>query len=73
MTAQSSPSAPNPPSSEPAKLLTQRAVLVLFSAAFVGVIVGVLTFFSAGNVAGAVLAGLTGCGAATLGLHSLMG
>ncbi|MER6128634.1 hypothetical protein ABT173_39955 [Streptomyces sp. NPDC001795] len=68
----SPPGSPAPsPETEP--LLTQRAVLVLLTAAFIGVAVGVLTYFSSGNAAGAVLAGLTGAGASTLGLHKLIG
>ena len=60
-----------PPTGGP--LLSERAVLVLLAAAFIGVVVGALTFFSAGNAAGALLAGLTGAGASTLGLHKLIG
>ncbi|MFI0156708.1 hypothetical protein [Streptomyces lydicus] len=54
-------------------LLTQRAVLVLLTAAFFGLVVGGLTYFSAGDVASAVLAGLACTGASTLGLHQLIG
>ncbi|AQU67729.1 hypothetical protein BBN63_17265 [Streptomyces niveus] len=64
--------ASNSPGSGREPLLPQRSVLVLLAAAFIGVIVGVLTFFSAGSVAGALLAGLTGSGASTLGLHILI-
>ncbi|MBT2491312.1 hypothetical protein J7E96_22870 [Streptomyces sp. ISL-96] len=46
---------------------------MLLTAAFIGTTVGVLTFFSAVNAAGALLAGLTGFGVSTLGLHKLMG
>jgi hypothetical protein len=75
MTSQPSPHPPasNSPESNPRPLLPQRTVLVLLAAAFVGVIVGVLTFLSAGNVAASLLAGLTGFGASTLGLHTLIG
>lgn len=65
--------APDPPGAEPGPLLTQRALLVLVAAAFIGTVVGVLTFLSAGDVAGALLAGLTGFGTATFGLHRLIG
>ncbi|SOD87654.1 hypothetical protein [Streptomyces sp. Ag109_G2-15] len=67
------PPAPNSPGSQPEALVTQRAVLVLLAAAFIGATVGALSFFSTGNAAGALLAGLTGAGASTLGLHKLMG
>ncbi|MEU8990424.1 hypothetical protein AB0C98_28975 [Streptomyces sp. NPDC048558] len=59
------------PQTEP--LLPQRAVLVLLSASFMGLVVGGLTYFSTGNVAGAVLAGLTCTGVSTLALHQLIG
>ncbi len=38
-----------------------------------GFVVGVLTFPGAGNVPGAVLAGLTAAGAAAVGPHQLVG
>lgn len=57
--------------SEP--LLSQRAVLVLVTAAFLGTIVGMLTLFSTGNAAGAVLASVSTAGASILGLHALIG
>ncbi|MFC4508253.1 MULTISPECIES: hypothetical protein [Streptomyces] len=66
--------APNPPSPDGEPLLTQRALLIFVSAAVIGAIVGVLTFFSGvGNAAGALLAGLTGFGASIFGLHRLTG
>ncbi|MFD0435567.1 hypothetical protein [Streptomyces chartreusis] len=67
------PSSPPPaPDAEPT-LLSQRALLVFLAAAFIGVIVGGLTFFSTGNTAGSLLAGLMGAGASTLGLNKLIG
>ncbi|WP_037628739.1 hypothetical protein [Streptomyces aureus] len=65
------PPPPHNPDAEP--LLTQRTVLVLLTASFIGTIIGVLVFFSSGNSAGALLAGLTGFGTSTLGLHQLIG
>ncbi|MFJ2241809.1 hypothetical protein [Streptomyces sp. NPDC087859] len=59
------------PRSEP--LLTQRAVLVLLTAAFFGFVVGGLTYLSTRDVASAALAGLACAGASTLGLHQLIG
>ncbi|MER6635335.1 hypothetical protein ACFCXC_01475 [Streptomyces microflavus] len=70
MTTSQTPPATPSPDAQP--LLSQRAVLVLLAAAFIGSAVGVLTFLSAGNIAGALLAGLTGAGASTLGLHKLI-
>lgn len=67
------PPAPDSPSPDVEPLLSQRAVVVLLAAAFIGALVGVLTFFSAGHVAAALLAGLTGFGTSTLGLHKLIG
>lgn len=65
------PSPPVPdPDTEP--LLSQRATLVFLAAAFIGATVGILTYLSATNVAGALLAGLTGFGTSTLGLHKLI-
>ncbi|MGJ5831959.1 hypothetical protein [Streptomyces ossamyceticus] len=62
---------PSSPDTEP--LLSQRTALVLLIAAFIGTVVGVLALFSAGNVAGALLAGVTGFGTSTVGLHKLIG
>ncbi|MFF3911568.1 hypothetical protein ACFYZJ_37835 [Streptomyces sp. NPDC001848] len=67
------PSPPDPPEPGAEPLLSQRAALIFLASAFIGVVVGVLTFFSAGNVAGALLSGLTGAGASTLGLDKLIG
>ncbi|MBE4739813.1 hypothetical protein [Streptomyces caniscabiei] len=67
------PTAPDSSSPEVEPLLSQRAVVVFLAAAFVGAVVGVLTYFSAGQVAAALLAGLTGFGTSTLGLHKLIG
>ncbi|MDH2393981.1 hypothetical protein QCN29_35580 [Streptomyces sp. HNM0663] len=71
--APSPPPASEPPSPDAEPLLAPRTVLILLAAAFIGAIVGVLTFLSAGDVAGALLAGLAGAGASTLGLHRLIG
>ncbi|MGW6790758.1 hypothetical protein [Streptomyces chartreusis] len=67
------PPEPSPSSPDAEPLLSQRAALVLLMAAFIGTVVGVLTFFSASNAAGALLAGVTAFGASTLGLHKLIG
>jgi hypothetical protein len=53
--------------------LSQRAVVVLLAAAFIGSAAGFLTFLSAGHVSAAVLGGLTAFGTSTLGLHKLVG
>ncbi|MGW7207103.1 hypothetical protein [Streptomyces sp. NPDC054837] len=53
--------------------MTQRAVLVLLTAAFLGLVVGGLTYLSTRDVASAALAGLACAGASTLGLHQLIG
>ncbi|WP_217547799.1 hypothetical protein [Streptomyces sp. GbtcB6] len=65
-----SPPAPGP-QNEP--LLTQRAVLVLLTAGFMGLVVGGLTYLSTSDVASAVLAGLACTGASTIALHQLIG
>ncbi|MFI1928684.1 hypothetical protein [Streptomyces sp. NPDC020377] len=64
---------PRPGDPDAGPLLSQRTALVLLMAAFIGTVVGVLALFSAGNVAGALLAGVTGFGTSTLGLHKLIG
>ncbi|MFA7767919.1 hypothetical protein ACGFNX_41860 [Streptomyces sp. NPDC048723] len=61
---------PNQP--DPAPFLTVHAALILLAAAFIGSMVGGLTFLSGGPVAGAVLAGLTGSGASIPVLRSLI-
>lgn len=65
------PSGSSGPGTEP--LLSQRTLLVFLTAAFFGTVVGVLSFLSAANVAGAVLAGLFAAAASTVGLHALIG
>ncbi|MFE7515206.1 hypothetical protein [Streptomyces sp. NPDC057540] len=46
-------------------LLTSHAAIVLLVAVVLGTVTGVLTYLSAGNTAGALLAGLTAtCGSA---------
>ncbi|CAN3978851.1 hypothetical protein [Kitasatospora purpeofusca] len=61
---------PAQPDREP--FLTVHAAVVLLGAAFIGLIVGGLTFLGGGPVAGAVLAGLTAFGASVPGLRSLI-
>ncbi|WP_221890462.1 hypothetical protein, partial [Streptomyces sp. WAC07061] len=62
---------PPPPDAEP--LVSARTALVLLTAAFIGTVLGALTFLSTGNAAGGLIAALSGFGAATLGLHKLIG
>ncbi|MFD5083406.1 hypothetical protein ACFWOG_12305 [Kitasatospora sp. NPDC058406] len=62
----------NPPEPEPAPLLTVRTAIILLAGAFIGVIAGGLTYLSGGPAAGAVLAGLTGCGVSIPALHILI-
>lgn len=62
---------PTPPN-EPDPFLTAHAAIVLLTAAFIGLVVGGLTFLSGGLAAGAVLAGLTGFGASVPVLHKLI-
>ncbi|MEU4584462.1 hypothetical protein AB0F92_20565 [Kitasatospora aureofaciens] len=69
----SSPTPTLPPQPDPAPFLTVRTAIILLMAAFIGLIVGGLTFLSGGPAAGAVLAGLTGAGASVLGLQKLVG
>ncbi|WP_457033203.1 hypothetical protein [Kitasatospora sp. P5_F3] len=57
---------------EPAPFLTLHTTLVLLAAAFIGSVVGILTFLSGGPAAGAVLAGLTGFGASVPVLRQLV-
>ncbi|MBQ0855655.1 hypothetical protein J8N05_46715 (plasmid) [Streptomyces sp. BH-SS-21] len=64
---------PPPAAPGPGPLLSPRALLILLAAVVIGAIVGVLTFFSAGSAAGAILAGLCGSGASIMGLHLLIG
>ncbi|MEU6687760.1 hypothetical protein [Streptomyces sp. NPDC046832] len=56
-----------------APLLSQRTLLILLTAVVIGAVFGVLTFFSASSVAGAVLAGLGATGVSVMGLHALIG
>lgn len=60
------------PSTEPGPFLTMHTALVLLAAAFIGLVVGGLTFLSGGPVASALLAGLTGTGASVPVLRSLI-
>lgn len=62
-----------PGTEDPGPLLTAHATLVLIAAAFVGAVTGVLTYYSTGNTAGAVLAGLTGFGVSAPVLHKHIG
>ncbi|MDQ1064619.1 hypothetical protein [Streptomyces canus] len=64
---------PAPPAPGAGPLISQRALLILLAAVVIGAAVGVLTFFSVGSAAGAILAGLGGSGASTMGLHLLTG
>ncbi|MGW4199444.1 hypothetical protein [Streptomyces sp. NPDC004726] len=61
-----------PPQPDPASFVSVHTALVLLAAAFIGLIVGGLTFLSGGPVAGAVLAGLTGAGAGVPVLRTLI-
>ncbi|MFC8826537.1 hypothetical protein ACFT9I_14485 [Streptomyces sp. NPDC057137] len=63
---------PNP-GPEPGPLLSAHAALVLVTAAFIGTIVGTLTYFSTHDTPAALLAGLTASGAGTLALDRLIG
>ncbi|MFF1265266.1 hypothetical protein ACFVZE_05445 [Streptomyces anulatus] len=67
------PSHPAIPAEVSGPLLTSRSALILVAAVLLGGIVGVLTYFSTGNTAAAVLAGLAGAGASTPVLHALIG
>ncbi|GHJ97729.1 hypothetical protein SNE510_72480 [Streptomyces sp. NE5-10] len=66
------PTPPTPESEGPGGLLTVHATLVLLAAAFIGAVAGVLTSFSTGNTAAALLAGLTACGVSIPVLHRLI-
>ncbi|MFD6250322.1 hypothetical protein [Streptomyces roseolus] len=69
------PTPPVPPAPEPeapGPLLTAHATLIFLAAAFIGAVVGVLTSFSTGNTAAALLAGLTACGVSIPILHKLI-
>lgn len=52
--------------------MTVHTALVLLSAAFIGLVVGGLSFLSGGPAAAAVLAGLTACGVSIPVLRSLI-
>ncbi|MEU6236273.1 hypothetical protein [Kitasatospora sp. NPDC047058] len=68
-------STPPPPSQlppEPEPLFTVRTAIILLGGAFIGTVVGGLTFLGGGSAAEAVLAGLTGFGASVMGLHKLI-
>ncbi|GGP00298.1 hypothetical protein [Wenjunlia tyrosinilytica] len=53
-------------------LLTVHSAVVLLTACFIGAIIGGMTFLTGGPAAGAVLAGLTGAGATTPVLRTLI-
>ncbi|MGW0612004.1 hypothetical protein [Streptomyces sp. NPDC002788] len=61
-----------PPPQDPEPFMTMHTALVLLSAAFIGLIVGGLSFFSGGPAAAAVLAGLTAFGISVPVLRSLI-
>ncbi|MGW9436100.1 hypothetical protein [Streptomyces sp. NPDC055607] len=63
---------PAPAPENSGALLTAHATLVFLAAAFIGAVAGVLTSFSTGNTAAALLAGLTGCGVSIPVLHKLI-
>ncbi|MFJ8955285.1 hypothetical protein ACIRO1_34855 [Streptomyces sp. NPDC102381] len=62
---------PSPDASRP--LLTAHAAIVMLAAVLVGAVAGVLTGYSTGNTAGAVLAGLGAAGVSVPLLHHLIG
>ncbi|MFD5724349.1 hypothetical protein [Streptomyces sp. NPDC127036] len=64
---------PGPPGTGVGPLISQRALLILLTAIVIGAAFGVLTYFSAGSVAGGMLAGLGATGVSTMGLHALIG
>ncbi|MFF1909227.1 hypothetical protein [Kitasatospora sp. NPDC058218] len=72
----SSPTSSPPPSSqlpsEPDPPLTVRTAIILLGGAFIGTVVGGLTFLGGSPAAGAVLAGLMGLGTSVMGLHKLI-
>ncbi|CAL9591464.1 hypothetical protein SUDANB120_05254 [Streptomyces sp. enrichment culture] len=65
-------SAPAPLPPDPGPFLPLHTALVLLAAAFIGVVVGGLTYLSGGPVAAAVLAGLTASGVSVPVLNSLI-
>jgi hypothetical protein len=54
-------------------LLSAHATLVFLAAGFAGTVVGILTLYSTGNTAGALLACLTSMGLSATVLHKLIG
>jgi hypothetical protein len=62
-----------PGTEDPGPLLSAHATLVFLAAGFAGAVVGVLTFYSAGNTAGALLAGVTSGAISAVALHRLIG
>lgn len=69
----SSPTSTPTPPGQPGPFVTVRTAIILLSAAFIGLVVGGLTFLGGEPAATAVLAGLTGAGGSVLGLHKLIG
>ncbi|MFD8290587.1 hypothetical protein [Streptomyces lavendulae] len=65
-------SSPAPVPPEPGPFMTLHTALVLLAAAFIGAVVGGLTFLSGGPVAGAVLAGITASGVSVPVLRTLI-
>ncbi|WP_380282518.1 hypothetical protein [Kitasatospora purpeofusca] len=64
---------PNPSNqSGPTPFLTVRTVVVLLTAAVIGLVVGGLTFLGGGHSAAAAVAGLVAFGPSVTGLHKLI-
>ncbi|WP_328966186.1 hypothetical protein [Streptomyces virginiae] len=66
------PAAESPHESATQPFLSLHTTVVLLTALVIGVIVGGLTFLTGASVAAAVIAGLTGTGASTPVLRSLI-
>ncbi|MFK0221163.1 hypothetical protein ACIQWN_23595 [Streptomyces vinaceus] len=66
-------SATPPPAPGETPLLTAHSALVLLMALFFGTVMGVLTYFSVGGIASALLAGLPAFGMSAAALHKLVG
>jgi hypothetical protein len=56
----------------PPPLLSVRAAVVLLLALMCGTTVGTLTFLAGGNIAAAILTGLTATGGAVVFLHKVI-